>query len=120
MRFRHLNDSATQPPRGDHNYDRLYKVRPFLDRVVANFKGAYIPGQNLSVDESIIGFKGRLSWIQYLPKKPTKWGVKAWVLADSSNGYTWNWMLYTGKENGAKGEGPWSSRADGSGRSIEW
>jgi hypothetical protein len=27
-----------------------------------------------------------------------KWGMKAWVLADSSNGYTWNWKLYTGKE----------------------
>ena len=33
-----------------------------------------------------------------MPKKPHKWGIKAWVLADSSNGYTWGWKLYTGKE----------------------
>ena len=25
-------------------------------------------------------------------------GNEAWVLADSSNGYTWAWKLYTGKE----------------------
>ena len=45
-------------------------------------------------------FKGRLFFLQYLPKKPQKWGIKAWVLADSSNGYTWNWKLYTRKEEG--------------------
>ena len=48
----------------------------------------------------MIGFKGRLFFLQYLPKKPQKWGIKACVLADSSNGYTWNWKLYTGKEEG--------------------
>ncbi|CAI8040221.1 PiggyBac transposable element-derived protein 4 [Geodia barretti] len=47
----------------------------------------------------MIGFKGRLVFIQYLPKKPTKWGMKAYVLADSSTGYVWAWMLYTGKDN---------------------
>jgi hypothetical protein len=25
---------------------------------------------------------------QYIRDKPTKWGIKLWVLADSSNGYT--------------------------------
>ena len=104
MQFLHLNDSEMQPARGAPNYDRLYKIRPFIDHIIANFKKVYIPSQNVSVDESIIGFKGRLSWIQYLPKKPTKWGMKAWVLADSSNGYTWNWMLYTGRESGAEVE----------------
>ena len=54
--------------------------------------------QFLSVDESMISFKGRLSFLQYLPKKPHKWGMKAWVLADSANAYTWGWKLYTGKE----------------------
>ena len=35
-----------------------------------------------------------------MPKKPTKWGMKAWLLADSRTGYTWNWNLYAGKEDG--------------------
>ena len=59
---------------------------------------AYTPGQFLSIDESMISFKGHLSFIQYLPKKPHKWGMKAWVLAESTSGYMWNWKLYLGKE----------------------
>ncbi len=29
-----------------------------------------------------------------MPKKPTKWGIKAWVMADSSNGYVSNLNIY--------------------------
>ena len=50
------------------------------------------------MDESIIAYKGRLSFLQYMPKKPHKWGMKAWVLAEAETGYTWNFHLYTGKE----------------------
>ena len=86
MRFLHLNNSETQPRRGDPAFDKLYKVRPFLDIILDNFKCHYQPFQHHSIDESMISFKGRLCFIQYLPKKPHKWGLKAWVLADSSNG----------------------------------
>ena len=41
----------------------------------------------------MIAFKGRLSFLQYLPKKPHQWGMKAWLLADA-NGYTWGWKLH--------------------------
>ena len=61
MQFLHLNDSENKPASIDDNYDRIYKARRFLDLVISNFKKAYVPGQNLPVDESIIGFKGRLS-----------------------------------------------------------
>ena len=57
----------------------------------------YQPHQ-VSVDEPMITYKGRLSFIQYMPKKPHKWGPKAWVLADTTNGYCWDWKLYTGGE----------------------
>ena len=98
LKLLHLNDSRKQPARGQPGYDKLYKVRPLLDAVVKNFQACYTPTENLSIDESMIGFKGRLAFLQYMPKKPQKWGMKAWVLADSSNGYVWNWKLYTGKD----------------------
>ena len=97
LRFLHLNDSRQQPSKGDPHYDKLYKIRPMLDKVVHQFKSTYLPTCNLSVDESIIGFKGRLSFVQYMPQKPTKWGIKAWVLAESESGYVWNIKIYTGK-----------------------
>ena len=30
-----------------------------------------------------------------MPKNPTKWGIKAWVLADSTTGYVHNLQLYS-------------------------
>ena len=45
----------------------------------------------------MVGFKGRLAWIQYMPKKPRKWGIKIWTLADAANGYVSNMKVYTGK-----------------------
>ena len=72
MKYIHLNDSEKQPERGSDNYDKRYKIRPFLNQIVASFQSVYIPQQQISIDESIIGFKGRLSWIQYMPKKGYK------------------------------------------------
>ena len=96
LRFLHLNDSNGYIPKGQAGYDPLYKIRPFMDQLLNNCKLSYNLGQEVSVDESMIGFKGRLWFIQYLPNKPTKWGMKAFVLADSHSGYTWGWKLYAG------------------------
>ena len=56
------------------------------------------PGQPLSIDESMIGTKCRLSFIQHLPAKPTKWGIKVWVCSDVATGYILSFSIYTGKD----------------------
>uniref|UniRef100_A0A1X7T972 PiggyBac transposable element-derived protein domain-containing protein n=1 Tax=Amphimedon queenslandica TaxID=400682 RepID=A0A1X7T972_AMPQE len=68
MSYLHLNDSKKMPDRDSSNYDKLYKIHPLLDRVVNAFRNTWTPRQNLSVDESIIAVKGRLSWVQHMPK----------------------------------------------------
>lgn len=35
-----------------------------------------------------------------MPNKPIKWGIKLWVLADSANGYTYDFNVYIGKRAG--------------------
>ena len=35
----------------------------------------FVPNENISIDESTIGFKGRFLWKCYNPNKPTKWGL---------------------------------------------
>ena len=40
-------------------------------------------GYNVTIDEYMIPFKGRHLAKQYIPSKPTKWGFKCYVLADS-------------------------------------
>ena len=97
LRFPHLNDNRNYKKRGEPGHDPLFKLRPFLQPLIANFQRCYTLAKEISVDETMIGFKGRLIFIQYMPKKPTKWGLKAYVLADSTTGYMYNWILYTGK-----------------------
>ena len=47
----------------------------------------------------MIPFKGRLSIKQYMKDKPTKWGIKVFVLADSRNGYTVRLQIYALKNS---------------------
>ena len=56
-------------------------------------------------DETMAKFKGRLSFRQYLPSKPTKWGVKIWSLCESTTGYTWAFQVYTGRTAGHQEHG---------------
>ena len=90
------NDSNKYIPEGQPGYDPLFKLQPFADPLITNFQAAFTLGYEVSVDESMIGFKGRLWFIQYMPKKHTKWGMKAYVLAESITEYTYNWRPYTG------------------------
>ena len=46
----------------------------------------------------MIPFKGRLGFKQYMKNKPTKWGVKVFVLSDATNGYIYRVQVYTGKQ----------------------
>ena len=94
----HFNDSSQEPPRGADNYDRLFKVRPILDNILEKIQNVFEPSKNLSIDEGMIAFKGRLSFRQYMPAKPTKYGIKVWMAADSSNGYVSNFSVYLGQE----------------------
>ncbi len=46
----------------------------------------------------MIGTRGRLSFLQYMPKKTTKWGIKVvWVCSESKTGYICNFHVFTGK-----------------------
>lgn len=56
-----------------------------------------IPGQVLSIDEGMVPFKGRLSFKQYMKDKPTKWGLKCFLLCDAQTGYMHKFSVYTGK-----------------------
>jgi hypothetical protein len=92
----HLNDNSVIPKRGDVNFDKLYKVRPFLNLILKNSQALYNPNRVVAIDESMIKFKGRNAAKQYMPKKPIKRGYKVWALADK-HGYLWNFDVYTGK-----------------------
>ena len=84
---------------GDLDYTtKRGKIQPLLDILYPAFQGAYTPKQEIAIDESVIRFRGRVSFRQYLKGKPNPWGIKAFVLADSKSGYLYNITVYYGKE----------------------
>ena len=100
----HLNDNSMIKSRDDPDFDRLHKVRPFLDHLQSKFLQLYSPTEHQAIDESMIKFKGRQSMKQYVPLKPIKRGYKVWVRADD-NGYTCESEVYTGKARGTTEHG---------------
>ena len=86
------------------NDNHLHRVRPLMEMIQLNCKAIYHPRQHLAVDERMVGTKARLSIKQYMKAKPTKWGLKLFVLA-ATNGYTIDFKLYTGKSKTASRKG---------------
>lgn len=64
----HLPTNATEnAPGSKTNYVANY---------IMNKCRHFIPNQKIAIDESTVGFKGRLMWKCYNPQKPTKWGLR--------------------------------------------
>ena len=96
LRFLHFADNTQYDP-SDPDRNRLYKVRPIIDLLVSKFKSIYIPEKNVSVDEELLLWKGRLVFRQHIPLKRARFGIKMFSLCESS-GYLWNSYVYLGKE----------------------
>ena len=74
----HVNDSTKQKKYGEVGYDPLFKVRPLLDHFSAVFPAYYFPSQYLCIQYrcKMIGTRCRVAFLQYLPKKPMKFGIR--------------------------------------------
>ncbi|XP_047141066.2 piggyBac transposable element-derived protein 4-like [Hydra vulgaris] len=93
-KFLHFVDNSSLPI---HSCKKA-KIEPIYDYLVNKFKTLYIPNKNISIDESLLLWKGHLSWKQYIPSKRSRFGMKSFALCESATGYIWNCFLYTGKE----------------------
>ncbi|XP_067226594.1 piggyBac transposable element-derived protein 4-like [Chanodichthys erythropterus] len=98
-------DKENDRKRGTADHDSLFRVKPLMDTIRLACKAIYHPKRNLAVDERMVACKANTGMRQYMKAKPTKWGFKLFVLADSSNGYTVDFSVYTGKNSFPTGHG---------------
>lgn len=60
-------------------------------------QNALTANENVCIDETMVPFRGRLSFKQYIPGKRHKYSVKIFKLC-LNKGYTFNLKIYRGKE----------------------
>ena len=92
-KFLHLCDNE----KDISDKDPFYKVSKLMSLLVNKFEKHYIPSQNMSIDESMIAFKGRSKLRFYCPRKPKRYGFKLHALCEPT-GYCFNMALDPGVE----------------------
>ena len=95
LAFLHVVDPATEDPD-----NKLRKVDSFINHFKQRCSELYTPREHVAIDERMVKSRHRSGFRQYIRDKPTKWGIKLWVLADSSNGYTVDFNIYIGRAAG--------------------
>lgn len=94
LRALHFVNNETVP---QTNQDRFIKLGSFMTDLLMNFQRAIHAGKVLCIDESLIPFKGRLSFKQYNPKKRSRFGVKLFLVVDSAMQFVLDVLPYQGK-----------------------
>ncbi|GBP66764.1 PiggyBac transposable element-derived protein 4 [Eumeta japonica] len=90
LRYLHFSEND------DSSTSRLHKIQPILDRFNNIMADLYYPEADLSIDESMVLWRGRLVFRQYIKNKKHKYGVKLYELCESS-GIVMKIRVYKGK-----------------------
>ncbi len=99
-RFIHFSNNRDKHPVGHSKYNPLYKVQWILDKLMCGMRSAWIPGERVTIDESIVKYKGRaIAFIQYNPKKPIKHGIKVFAVCCAYTAVLLGFEIYVGLEN---------------------
>ncbi|CAH2010163.1 unnamed protein product [Acanthoscelides obtectus] len=89
LRALHFNDNSAP------EQNRLSKISPLMNFFNSKMSELYYPGRELAIDESMVLWRGRLRFRQYVQGKRHKFGTKLYVLAES-NGLVQKILVYGG------------------------
>ncbi|XP_069805689.1 scavenger receptor cysteine-rich type 1 protein M130-like [Dendropsophus ebraccatus] len=65
---------------------------------IKNCTKHYHSSENVTVDEQLLAFRERCKFIQYMPSKPAKYGIKFFWMCDAASCYGMNGLIYCGKD----------------------
>ena len=92
MKFLYFENNDNYNPE-DPQRDRLFKIRAIMDLLRNRFNNVYYPGEHITVDESLVLYKGRLLFKQYIRTKRARFGIKMYELA-SAEGILLDFFIY--------------------------
>lgn len=83
--------------------DPFTHIRKIWEMFIDTCRRSYTASSYLTIDEQLLGFRGRCPFKMYMPNKPSKYGIKIVMLCDSSSKYLVDACPYLGK--GTKTDG---------------
>ncbi|XP_066924070.1 piggyBac transposable element-derived protein 4-like [Clytia hemisphaerica] len=89
----HFTDPLSENPEAS-----LSKLDTFFQSLRTKFREVYVPTQHVAVDEYLTLWKGRLRFRMYIPNKRERYGIKIYMLCESSTGYLSDFIVYTGAD----------------------
>lgn len=75
--------------------DTLYKIRSVIDYFNNKMNQCYYPAKELSLDESMVLWRGRLRFKQFIKNKRHKYGIKLYMLTEP-DGLILKFRVYAG------------------------
>lgn len=98
LRCLHFTSANTDPK------DRVGKIRSVIDFFNEKMNSIYYPGKQLSLDEAMVLWRGRLQFKQYIQNKRHKYGMKLYMLTEP-DGLILKFRLYEGSSDVYSGTG---------------
>ena len=89
-----FDDPSTRLARGTP----LAPIFDIYEQFVGNCSKLYSPSDIVTIDEMLIGFRGRYDFCMYIPTKSNKYSIKMQLLADTRTFYLRDALIYCGKE----------------------
>ena len=67
--------------------NKFAPMKEVWDSFIANCGPLYVPTENLSIDEQLLGFRGRCEFRMYIPNKLANYGIKLVLICESESKY---------------------------------
>ena len=82
----------------ESSFQSFRKIQPVIDHVKTKFVNTIHLGKNFCIGESLLLWKGRLKFKQYLPLERNRFGIKIFELVDCETGFILGLIVYTGSD----------------------
>ena len=93
-----FDDKITREER--KRIDKFAAIREIWTDFQDNLRTCYTPGSLLTIDEQLLGFRGKCPFRQYIPKNPDRYGLKFCLCVDANSYYVCNSFPYVGRQPG--------------------
>ena len=98
-RYIHFTDNKDKKPTNHPHYNPLYKVQYVLNELMNGMRTAWIAGDKITIDESMIKYAGRaIAFVQFMPAKPIKHGVKVFAVCCAFTAVLIGFEVYVGSD----------------------